>query len=64
MEAKVHQISIQKSSGYNLIGVGEWKQMPTSEQVKLICASKVQFLTVDGDSIPARQALEWIKANA
>ncbi len=62
--ASVHQISVQIGSGHNLISLDEWSKMPAPERIGLITQRKVQFLDETGDSIPAKTALEDIKARA
>lgn len=59
---RVDHISIKVNSGYNLVTVDEWLQLSVAERVSYIRGEKVQFLCGE-DTVPLREALEWIKAN-
>jgi len=57
----VHQIAIKKAGGFNLISIADWKNLTGPGRVELIVQQKVQFLDVDGDEIPAKEALQYLK---
>lgn len=64
MAVVVHQISIEKASGCNLISVTEWTKLTSADRVELIMKRKVQFLDEDGEIIATKVALECIKVLA
>ena len=63
MSMKVHQVSIRKASGYNLISIAEWHTIPKADQVALILRKQAQFLSLDGTPISARDAIRIMNAN-
>lgn len=60
---KVSLISVKVSgSGSNMLNVAQWLALSMSERVKLIVQNSVIFMDAKGDAIPAKEALEAIKA--
>lgn len=63
-ERLVHQVSVQQpGGGFNLLDLKTYFAIPLSERTKLILASRVYFLSDDGDSVPLLEAIRWLKAN-
>ncbi|WP_109829289.1 hypothetical protein [Reichenbachiella versicolor] len=61
----VHQISIKVKSGYNLISVDNYIKMSAKDRVGLISQKRIQFLDVEGNTIPLMRAVKSInKAKA
>lgn len=57
---RVAHISMQKSSGHNLISVEEFFAIPLNERVRLIRERKIQFLDEEGAPILTSTALRWL----
>ena len=64
MACAVASISVQKGSGWNMVNLGQWMDMPINERITLITQKKVQFLDVNGDEIPSADAIKAIKEDA
>lgn len=56
----VHQVSVKKAGGYNLISVQEFLAIPSGERTKLILEKMVQFLDQGGAIIPMLDAIRSI----
>lgn len=56
----VDQVAFRRQGGFVLGSILEWKMLPRDEQVEMLQAGSVQFLS-DGQPVPVRDALSSLK---
>lgn len=57
---RVHQVSVKKPGGYNLLSVDSFLALPSNERTKLILERKIEFLDAQGVVLPLLEAVRSI----